>query len=102
MSEKKKHQPPRAGALGNDPFADMDTLEWLGIESPPAPEPEISVPPETDIIPVLNLPNDEAERALQEWLREEMPPESPSDEETPTPDAQAQLLARLLAEQEAK
>jgi hypothetical protein len=104
MSDKDKRQQSRA--LGDNPFADMDTLEWLGIESPPAPEtaimePEIAAPPETDIAPALDLPDDEAERALQEWLREEKPPEIPPADATPAPDAQAQLLARLLDEQTA-
>lgn len=105
MSDKEKHQQPRA--LGGNPFADMDTLEWLGIEAPPAPEaaasePETDTLPETDIAPALDLPDDEAERALLEWLRQETPPEIPTDDATPAPDAQAQLLARLLAEQEPK
>jgi len=106
MSDKEKHQQPPAGAraLGDNPFADMDTLEWLGIEAPPAPEaairePEIAAPPEIDAVPSLDLPDDEAERALQEWLREETPPESPPNGEISTPDAQAQLLTRLLTEQ---
>jgi hypothetical protein len=106
MSDQEKHREPRTDsrALGDNPFADMDTLEWLGIESPPAPEtpqpePKIAVPPEDDTVPAVDLPDDEAERALQEWLREEKPPETPPDDTPPAPDAQAQLLARLLAEQ---
>ncbi len=102
MSDEEKRHPPRA--LGDNPFAGMDTLEWLGIEAPPmpetpAPEPVTAGPLEPDTLPALHLPDDEAERALQEWLREETPPESPPDA-IPAPDAQAQLLARLLAEQE--
>ncbi len=106
MSDKEKRQQLRVGAraLGDNPFADMDTLEWLGIEAPPAPEaairePEIAAPPEIDAVPSLDLPDDEAERALQEWLREETPPKIPTDDATPAPDAQTQLLALLLAAQ---
>lgn len=103
MSDKEKQPPTGTHALGDNPFAGLDDLEWLGIESPPAPEPpapepESAAPPEIDNGPTLNLPDDEAERALREWLREETP-ESPPTETPPTADAQAQLLARLLAEQ---
>ncbi len=102
MSDAEKQPQPRA--LGDNPFADMDTLEWLGIETPPAPEdaipePEAAVPPEIETLLALDLPDDEAERALQEWLREETPPEPPPADASPVPDAQTQLLARLLAEQ---
>jgi hypothetical protein len=96
MADKEKHPLAGAPALGDNPFAGMDTLEWLGVESPPTPELESAAPPKIDNGPTLNLPDDEAERALLEWLRAETPP----TETPPTADAQAQLLARLLAEQE--
>lgn len=121
-----KEDPHPVHILGNDPFADMGDLEWLGVESPPTPRaaiplaspkttrpspepdkaapvqspPEIAEPPAPDIPAVLDLPDDDAERALQEWLHEETPPESPPADTQPAPTIQAQLLASLLAEQE--
>lgn len=114
--------------LGDDPFADMGDLEWLGIESPSAPRaaiapaspkttrysiapdkaapvqstPEIAAPQAPDVISALAQPDDDAERALQEWLHEETPPESPPADTKPAPNVQAQLLAQLLAGQEAQ
>ncbi len=122
-----KKQPRSGHILGADPFADMGNLEWLGVESPPAPfavdippsptppasetrpeSPPVSPVPQeiaaasTPAVSIPPVPDaDEAERLLREWLREENPPETPS-EAPPLPlhNAQARLLARLLAEQE--
>jgi hypothetical protein len=126
MDDKEKHQSPHV--LGNDPFADMDTLEWLGIESPPTParanthtmpppaaaEPEqahstpatkVITPEETNSTPeTAQTILDDAERALQEWLGEETPPEIPPTEATPMaeidPVAQTELLSWLFSEQQ--
>lgn len=114
-----KAKPTPAQTLGADPFANMGDLIWLGVEPPDVLESESAVeampegrahaPKSTadqDVKvmpdPALIFPDDDAERALREWLREETPPEIPANDATPAPDAQAQLLARLLAEQEKK
>ncbi len=103
MTDKEAPRPVHI--LGDDPFADMGDLEWLGVApqpaqaAPPQPAPETVEPP-PGALPALDLPDDDAERALREWLREETPPEASPAGAKPVPDTQAQLLARLLAEQE--
>lgn len=116
---RDKAHPTPAQTLGADPFANMGDLTWLGVEPPDVSEnesaveampeghvhaPESTADQDVKVMsdPALIFPDDDAERALREWLREEIPPEIPANDVTPAPDAQAQLLARLLAEQEKK